>query len=141
VEAEVFLDSSYAIALAAVTDQHHDRAVAIAGEMEQEKTRLISTRGVLLEIGNALARLRYRQAAVQLLASLESDPNVEIVPLTEQLYGEAFLIYQDRTDKEWSLTDCASFVVMQARGIREALTADHHFRQAGFRILLSAAEM
>lgn len=76
------------------------------------------------------------RAAVQLLASLESDPNVEIVPLTEQLYGEAWLLYQNRSDKEWGLTDCASFVVMRERGMREALTADHHFQQAGFQALL-----
>jgi predicted nucleic acid-binding protein len=41
-----------------------------------------------------------------------------------------------RLDKEWSLVDCASFVVMQHRSIVEALTADHHFEQAGFVRLL-----
>jgi uncharacterized protein len=41
-----------------------------------------------------------------------------------------------RRDKEWSLTDCISFVVMKERGLTEALTADHHFEQAGFKALL-----
>ena len=29
-----------------------------------------------------------------------------------------------------------TFIVMQDRGITDALTADHHFEQAGFRALL-----
>jgi predicted nucleic acid-binding protein len=136
VEAEVFLDSSYAIALAAVTDEYHDQAISIAEELEQVQTRLITTRAILLEIGNALAKPRYRPAAVRMLVSLDSDPSVEIVPLTEQIYSEALLLYQNRSDKDWGLTDCVSFVVMGFREIKEALTADHHFEQAGFRALL-----
>jgi len=45
-------------------------------------------------------------------------------------------MYQRRPDKNWSLTDCISFVVMQDHGITEALTGDHHFEQAGFVALL-----
>jgi predicted nucleic acid-binding protein len=52
------------------------------------------------------------------------------------LWDEAFRLYRDRPDKQWSLCDCISFVVMQSRGLREALSADEHFQQAGFRALL-----
>ena len=45
-------------------------------------------------------------------------------------------LYANRTDKDWSLTDCISFVVMNERGITDALTGDHHFEQAGFAALL-----
>jgi uncharacterized protein len=48
-------------------------------------------------------------------------------------------LFAGRPDKEWSLTDCVSFVVMEAQGIREALTTDEHFIQAGFRALLREA--
>lgn len=89
-----------------------------------------------LEIGNALSRLPYREAAVALLKSLEEDPNVEIVSLTEELYKEAFELYQQRTDKEWGMTDCISFTVMRERNLQEALTTDKHFQQAGFKALL-----
>ena len=133
---EVFLDTSYAIALASPKDQYHGRAEALAEQLEQNRTRLMTTRAVLLEIGCALARQRYRSAAVELLDSLEKDPSVEIIPLSESLYTRAFQLYRDRPDKEWSLTDCVSFVVMQDRGLTEALTTDDHFRQAGFRALL-----
>jgi predicted nucleic acid-binding protein len=45
-------------------------------------------------------------------------------------------LYRNRADKNWSLTDCISFVVMKRKGITEALTGDHHFEQAGFKALL-----
>lgn len=133
---EAFLDASYAIALSAPKDQNHERAVEIAEQLEEEGTRLLTTRAVLLEIGNALGKLRYRQAAVELLDSLEDDPDVEIIPISEQLYQRAFQLYRERKDKEWGLIDCISFIVMWDRGLIEALTTDDHFQQAGFRALL-----
>jgi len=90
----------------------------------------------LLEIGNALSKQRYRTAAIQLLESLKTDPSVEIILLTNRLYRLAFNLFKQRQDKEWDLVDCVSFVVMQEREISDALTADIHFQQAGFRALL-----
>lgn len=136
---ELLLDSSYAIALAASSDQLHSRAVELADDIQRHSRRLITTRAVLLEIGNALSKQRYRAAAVELLSSLESDPTVEIVPFTNDLYLQAFDLFRNRPDKEWGLTDCMSFVVMQTRGVVEALTSDEHFDQAGFRALLRDA--
>ena len=135
-DAELFLDSSYAIALAAGSDQLHVRAVELADDIERRSRRLITTRAVLLEIGNALAKARYRPSAVRLLASIESDPTIDIVPLTNDMYFQAFDLFRSRPDKEWGLTDCVSFVVMRARGLTEALTSDEHFEQAGFLALL-----
>jgi len=133
---EVFLDISYAIALASQRDQHHARAEALAERLERERFWLVTTRAVFLEIGSALSRQRFRSAAVALLDSLEHDPNVEIVPLSESLYARAFQLYRDRLDKEWGLTDCLSFVVMQDHNLTGTLTTDEHYRQAGFRALL-----
>ena len=99
---KIFLDASYAIALSVTTDRYHKLAEKLADEMEAEGTWLITTRAVVLEIGNALAKLRYRSAAVKLLAAMEEDPNVEIVPLSEELYTRGWRLYQERRDKEWS---------------------------------------
>jgi uncharacterized protein len=134
--AEVFLDTSFAIALSAVTDQNHARAVQIAEQLELSNTRLVTTQAILLEIGNSLSKQRYRSAAISLLDSLSSDPNVEVVSLTDALYKAAFNLFRSRTDKEWGLVDCVSFTVMQDRRMTEALTADDHFNQAGFKALL-----
>lgn len=97
---------------------------------------MVTTRPVILEIGNALTRTQHRSAAIALLRGLEFDPSVEIVPLTEELYRAGSDLYLAHRDKEWGLTDCISFVVMREQGLREALTADHHFRQAGFQMVL-----
>ena len=96
----------------------------------------MTTQAILLEIGNALSNQRYRAAAIQLLESLETDPSIEVVLLTNSLYKLAFNLFKQREDKEWGLVDCTSFVVMQDRGITDVLTADTHFQQAGFRALL-----
>jgi uncharacterized protein len=136
VQAEVFLDAAYAIALSATSDQYHDRAMELCSQLRVEGTRLVTTQGVVLEVGNALSKLRYRDAAIRLVASLLTDRNVEVLPLEAELFAKAFQLYSDRTDKEWGLTDCISFVVMSDRGIQEALTADEHFQQAGFLTLL-----
>lgn len=133
---EIFLDIAYAIALSSLKDTYHARAAALADELEQHQVRLLTTRAVLLEIGSALARQRFRSAAIALLEALEHDPAVEIIPLSESLFAKALQLYRTRPDKEWGLTDYVSFVVMMDRGLSEALTTDEHFRQAGFRALL-----
>ena len=71
-----------------------------------------------------------------MLADLCASLATMIVPTTDQLWQEGFDLYQRRLDKEWSLTDCISFVVMQREGITDALTGDKHFEQAGFTALL-----
>jgi uncharacterized protein len=138
---KVFLDAAYAIALSVPKDRYHVRAVCLADELEALKTRMVTTQAVMLEIGNALSKQRYREAAVELLKSLEADPNVEIVPLSEELYARAFHLYWNRADKEWGLTDCVSFSIMQDLKITEALTTDDHFQQAGFQALLLEDDM
>ncbi len=83
---EWFLDSSYAIALAANSDQLHSSAIELADQIEKQSRRLMTTRAVLLEIGNALSKKRHRTAAVELLTSLETDQTVTVIALTSELY-------------------------------------------------------
>jgi uncharacterized protein len=135
-ENKVFVDTSFVIALSVETDQHYDHAVKLSEQLETEKTRLITTTAILLEIGNALSKKRYRQAAKELLLSLEQDRTVEIVPITDELYQKAFKLFCNRPDKDWGLIDCMSFIVMQENNLSQALTTDEHFEQAGFIALL-----
>jgi predicted nucleic acid-binding protein len=133
---EFFLDTAYAIALSAPNDQYYHQAILLADQLQKSNARLITTQAVVLEIGNTLAKQRYRQAAIALLEALDKDPTVEIIPLSQELYERAVELYRNRPDKEWGLTDCISFIVMQDRGLTDALTTDSHFQQAGFRVLL-----
>jgi predicted nucleic acid-binding protein len=133
---EVFLDTSYALALSSPNDRFHERAVALAEQLEAEGTQLVTTRAVVLEIGHIVSKIGYQQAAFELLAALEADAQVEIIPVSEQIYARALQFYQERQTQTWSITDCISVVVMQERGLREALTTATHFQEAGFRVLL-----
>ena len=92
-EREVFLDTSYAIALSNTKDQFHHQAVQLAHQLRVQKTKLVTTRAVSLEIGNALSGQRFRAAAVKLLDALEADPSVGIVSLTDSLYTQALNLY------------------------------------------------
>lgn len=74
-----------------------------------------------------------RQHAASLLQSIESDPLFTVIQPSDSLYARGLKLYTARPDKGWSLTDCISFVVMQDQEITAALTADHHFEQAGFK--------
>ena len=133
----LFLDASYAIALASETDEHHSKAVELSILVAEQSIPMVTTRAVLLEIGNGLAR-RHRRAAVRLLDSIESDEDIEVITPSVDLYDRALDLYRRYLDKKWGLTDCMSFVVMRDRGIMEGLTADDHFRQAGLKPLLIA---
>lgn len=115
--ADLFLDASYVIALGIPADASHAKAVELADWLRRNPVGLGTTRAVLLEIGNALARLRFRAAAVEVLDTIESDPRIQVVPLGEDLYADALTLFRSRADKEWGLTDCTSFVVMQHLGI------------------------
>lgn len=131
----VFVDTSYAIALVVPADQHHRAARNLSDLLQKSNCRLITTRAVLLEIGNALTK-RARQAAVELLSAAECDAAMEIVALTDELFQRGLELYSRRMDKTWSLVDCISFVVMADFEVTEAATADEHFEQAGFKPLL-----
>jgi uncharacterized protein len=130
---QLFADSVYLIALVSPRDQYHSRAVAF----DLRGLPLLTTRFVLVEVADAFARAADRNRAIDLIDMLESDPQVRIVSADEALFRDGYSLYRHRPDKDWSLTDCTSFVVMQREGVTEALTGDRHFEQAGFVALLN----
>jgi uncharacterized protein len=132
----IFLDTAYVNALVNTRDQWHDAAVQWQRKLSAEKRRLVTTEFVLVEIADGLAAVRFRGQAVQVIATLQASILVEIIPASSQLFTAALELYRSRGDKDWGLTDCASFVVMSERGLSEVLTTDDHFRQAGLRTLL-----
>jgi uncharacterized protein len=73
-----------------------------------------------------------RPAAVRFWERSMQDPQVTVLPLEAALLQDALMLFRARSDKTWSFTDCISFEIMRQRGIALALSADHHFRQAGF---------
>ncbi len=63
---------------------------------------------------------------------LRDSEDVEIIPASSNLFSLGLELYKSRADKEWSLVDCTSFVVMDEHGLIDGFTEDHHFEQAGF---------
>lgn len=136
----VFLDASYAIALATPRDGLHRNAHELSDRILRDKPRLYTTEAVVLEIGNFFSRHAVRPMGARLIAGIYRDPLIEILHTTTDDHRVAFQLFRDRSDKEWGLTDCLSFVVMRQNGLTDALTSDRHFQQAGFRTLLSEGE-
>ena len=128
-----FADTFYYIALLSRADRRHDRAADLT---EGYDGTMVTTTAVLTELGDGLADTGGRELFVNLVSDLTNDPDVVLVPVDLAMFQRGVELYADRPDKDWSLTDCISFVVMRERGISEALTGDHHFEQAGFAVLL-----
>ncbi len=132
----VFLDTSFVVALENTHDPHHACAKSLDDELLRENVVLLLHLGIVLEIGDGYARFGRRARGIDLLTRFESEDGYVVFPLNEPLMEKAQALYRARTDKEWGLTDCISFVLMKQEGVTEALTADVHFRQAGFTALL-----
>jgi predicted nucleic acid-binding protein len=96
----------------------------------------VTTTWVLVEIGDALATTRHRQWFPDFAADLASAAQIRIIAASDEWFRRGVAFYRARPDKKWSLTDCLSFELMRELGVREALTSDQHFEQAGFRALL-----
>jgi predicted nucleic acid-binding protein len=129
----VFADTSYFVAFCGPSDTLHARAVE-AGYAVLGGT--ITSEYVLVVTGGLLSGISDRHAFVNLVRDLQSDPAVRIIPASTALFRAGFELFANRPDKSWSLVDCISFVVMKKYAVKEALTGDHHFTQAGYRALL-----
>lgn len=129
----VFGDTAYFLALVNARDRLHQQAVAFN---QVPPGPLLTTEWVLTELGNALAAPPTRERFLRLVAVLRAQPDVRIVPSSPELFERGCVLFSKRADKAWSLTDCISFVVMTDHDLEEALTADQHFEQAGFRRLM-----
>ena len=130
----VFADTGYWEALLNPNDKLHAKAMQVSASLG--RVRQLTSEMVLDELLAALSKLPVRPYAIKGVQAIIGNPNVEVVPQTSLQFGRAFDLYRRTADKEWSLTDCASFEIMRERGLTEALAHDNHFVQAGFVALL-----
>jgi len=125
----VFADTFYFCALLNRTDAAHEAVVAYA---RSSGLPVVTTVLVLTELANTFAETRLRKRAAEFIRVLEGARQFRAIPLSGELWEAGLRLYEERPDKEWSLTDCCSFVVMEREGLATALTGDRHFIQAGF---------
>jgi uncharacterized protein len=128
----VFADAFFYLALLREDDPAHDRALAFATHNQS----IVTTEFILLELGNACARASDHGDFLALIAGMRRSSRVRIIRLDSTLLDRGIERMAARPDKDWSLTDCISFIVMEDECIKDALTADQHFEQAGFVPLL-----
>lgn len=133
---EVFADTGYWAALQDSRDRLHGRALTLTEEIAP--LRIITTQMLLVDVLNMFGSRgeQQRRLALEVVERAERSLDVEIVPQTAAQFRTAVERYAERADHTWSLTDCASFIVMEERGITEALAHDRDFEQAGFTALL-----
>jgi len=128
-----FADTYFFIALLFESDEAHGEAQA---QIAHLTGRLYTSTWVLTEVADALAMPGRRERFMPFMQFLRTSPQITIVPAEQSLFDRGVLFYDQRADKSWSLTDCISFIIMQEHGLRDALTGDHHFEQAGFNVLM-----
>lgn len=126
----VFADTYALLAWLNPRDQSHAR---VAAYLDGFTGRLVTTEWVLMEVADALSSPEARMRAVEFLTAVRADAQFDVAGYLPEIYEAGFDLFASRPDKAWSLTDCISFQVMRDRGLSDALTADHHFEQAGFR--------
>lgn len=132
----VLVDTAAWIALVNTRDELHNRAEQTMAELRSRNVALVTTEFVLLEVANALCTSAWREKGVKLIDGLRSLSTLRIIPADTKLLAEGWELYRIRLDKEWSLTDCTSIVILQKEQIEQVFTSDHHFEQAGFVKLL-----
>jgi predicted nucleic acid-binding protein len=130
--AEVFLDTGYLVALESANDQHHAVATEHWRQFARSRPRLLTTSFVLDEVVTFFVSRGRHHKGVEIGDWLLASPSVRLVHIDEELFRAAFEYLRQRPDKRFSLTDCASFVLMERLGIQEALAFDGHFERAGF---------
>jgi len=129
----LFADTFFFFAFLNADDKAHREALDFYESFDGE---LVTTEWILTELADGLSGVSDRRIFIDFHNALRGDPTVKIIPSNDELFGAGVELYEERPDKEWSLTDCISFVVMQREGLADALTGDRHFEQAGFRALL-----
>jgi hypothetical protein len=131
----VFADTSFYAAFLSQRDVHHAAAVDLSAN---NRAKIVTTDFVVVELVNSFSQAAGRASVTDFVRLLRSDPNTTIVSASSDLMQLGFDLFTRRPDKEWSLTDCISFVVMEEHGITDALSSDRDFEQAGFVALLRA---
>jgi uncharacterized protein len=133
--AGLLLDSTFIAGLINSRDQLHSKSLEWLSLVETAE-EVVITEAVLIEVGNLLHAVRQRQKAAEFIDACYETRNVKIISVDSVLLRKAVAFYRQHQDKDWGLTDCISFIVMKEHNLTQAVTADLHFQQAGFRALM-----
>ena len=128
----VFLDTSYLLALELAKDQNHPAAKQHWQTIIQSPPSFVTTSYVFDEVVTFFNSRGHHEKAVEVGNSLLTSTSVELVHVDEALFYEGWQYFQQHQDKNYSLTDCISFIVMKRLSASTAFTFDEDFVRAGF---------
>lgn len=134
----IFVDTAGWGHLVDPTQEFHNQASILYRSFRHQGSRFVTTNYILTElVALLMSPLRLPRAKViAFIAALKTSPHVDVQHVDATLDAQAWQLLVERSDKDWSLVDCSSFVIMRKAGLREALTTDRNFEQAGFVRLL-----
>ena len=132
----VFADTGYWVGLWYPRDSLHQKVTATIEAFGVPF--IVTTQMALAEALDTMSGkgVFWRSFAAERVEELETNPEVTVIPQTDAQFRAAVERYAARSDQRWSLTDCASFLAMEERGIAQALAHERDFEQAGFVALL-----
>ncbi|HYV97293.1 MAG TPA: PIN domain-containing protein [Gemmatimonadaceae bacterium] len=134
---EVFVDTAGFLALWDASDEHHRAAVRIKNDLVTAGRSFLTSDYVVDESATLLLMRHSHRAAADFLETIEKTSAVRIEWISPDRFRAAASLFRRHHDKTWSFTDCVSFVTMRELQLRDALTTDRHFTQAGFIPLLA----
>jgi predicted nucleic acid-binding protein len=126
----VFWDTSAFVALGNADDDLYEQAVQTSDALARQNARILTTSAVLTEVANTFSKSGWRSIAHQLVESMRQSVAMgvaTVIHVDEALWQRGWELYAHRPDKQWGMTDCISFVVMQEQSINRAFASDHHF--------------
>ena len=130
---KIFIDSSAFLALEDESDQSHEEAFQFREQVLQKRKYEIITTSYILDETLTLIRFRIDiKASIGFSKKIRKSKVVKIVQVSKEIEEKALDIFERYDDKDFSFTDCVSFVVMREMGVKEAFAFDEHFNQMGF---------
>ena len=134
---DVFVDTSGFYAALVGRDDRHRDAAAILRKAAKAGTRFATSDYVLDEAATLFGARGLGHLTDALFNTISSSEVCRIEWMDTERFEQTRRFFAKHSDQPWSFTDCFSFCLMKEFGLREALTKDEHFRQAGFRPLLA----
>jgi len=130
-----FMDSSGFLPLVAPNDAHYQEARTLWQRLERERWSIFTTNFVVAETHSLFLVRLNQMRATEFLREIETS-SITIIRVNPNDEKQAREIIFKYDDKDFSLVDATSFVIMERLGIPYAFTFDRHFSQYGFTALV-----
>ena len=131
----IFADTSFLVSFHNKKDKNHKNAKKITKTLEGTSMLWVISDYIFDEFLTVLLVRRDKQFAIEVGQAILNDPNISLVRITEEIFNDAWRIFQKNRNQDWSFTDSTSFILIQKMNITEAVSFDKHFEEFGIKIL------